>query len=73
VLVTLHLSDTWVIFGCGILISLGGCRHLDGLEAAEEFVARVVLVLGHLLMICEGCCAFLSRAPKATLVNCSCH
>jgi hypothetical protein len=36
-------------------------------------VARVVLVLGHLPVICEGCCAFPGGAPKATLVNCSCH
>jgi hypothetical protein len=36
VLVSLHLNDTWVIFGCGILVTLDGCRHLDGLEAAEE-------------------------------------
>jgi hypothetical protein len=73
VLVSLHLSGTWVIFGCGILISLGGCRHLNGLEVAEEFVARVVLVLGHLPVICEGCCAFPDGAPKAVLVNGSCH
>jgi hypothetical protein len=32
VLVSLHLSGTWMIFGCGILVSLGGCCHLDGLE-----------------------------------------
>jgi hypothetical protein len=25
-----------VIFGCEILVSLGSCRHLDGLEVAEE-------------------------------------
>jgi hypothetical protein len=36
VLVSLHLSGTWVIFGYRILVSLGGCRHLDGLEVAEE-------------------------------------
>jgi hypothetical protein len=36
-------------------------------------VARVVLVLGHLPVICEGCCVFSSGASKATLVNCSCH
>jgi hypothetical protein len=34
--VSLHLVSTWVSIGCGILVSLGGCRHLDGLEAAEE-------------------------------------
>jgi hypothetical protein len=35
-LVSLHLSGTCVIFDCGILISLGGYHHLDGLKAAEE-------------------------------------
>jgi hypothetical protein len=35
-LVSLHLVDTWVSIGCGILVSLGAYRHLDGLEAAEE-------------------------------------
>jgi uncharacterized membrane protein YecN with MAPEG domain len=36
VIVSLHLSGTWVIFGYGILVTLGDCCHLDGLEAAEE-------------------------------------
>jgi hypothetical protein len=36
VLMSLHPSSTWVIFGCAILVSLGGCHHLDGLEAVEE-------------------------------------
>jgi hypothetical protein len=71
-LMSLHLVGTWVSIGCGILVTLGGCRHLDGLEAAEE-LWQVVLVLGHLPVICEGCCAFPGGAPKATLVNCSCH
>jgi hypothetical protein len=35
-LVSLHLVGTWVSIGCGILVTLGGYRHLDGLEAAEE-------------------------------------
>jgi hypothetical protein len=35
-LVSLHLVGTWVSIDCGILVTLGGYRHLDGLEAAEE-------------------------------------
>jgi hypothetical protein len=35
-LVSLYLVDTWVSIGCEILVSLGGCHHLDGLEAVEE-------------------------------------
>jgi hypothetical protein len=34
-IVSLHLVGTWVIFSYGILVSLGGCCHLDGLEAVE--------------------------------------
>jgi hypothetical protein len=36
-------------------------------------VARVVLVLGHLPVTCERCCAFLGEASKTTIVNCPCH
>jgi hypothetical protein len=35
-LVSLHLIGICVSIDCGILVILGGCRHLDGLEAAEE-------------------------------------
>jgi hypothetical protein len=35
-LVSLHLVNTWVSLGYGILVTLGGYRHLDGLEEAEE-------------------------------------
>jgi hypothetical protein len=35
-LLSLHLVGIWVIFGYGILVSLGGCCHLDSLEAVEE-------------------------------------
>jgi hypothetical protein len=34
-LVSLHLVDTWVSIDYEILINLGGCCHLDGLEAVE--------------------------------------
>jgi hypothetical protein len=43
------------------------------LRGSGGVVARVVIVPSHLLVICEGYCAFPDRAPKATLVNCSCH
>jgi hypothetical protein len=35
-IVSLHLVGTWVSIGYRILVTLGGCHHLDGLEAAEE-------------------------------------
>jgi hypothetical protein len=36
-------------------------------------MGRVVLVISHLPVIGEGCCAFPGGVPKATLVNCSYH
>jgi hypothetical protein len=71
-----EFASSWHLgsIGCGILVTLGGCRHLDGLEAAEELWQEwCLIVLGHLPVICEGCCAFPGGAPKATLVNSSCH
>jgi ABC-type sugar transport system permease subunit len=35
-LMSLYLVGIWVSIGYMILVTLGGCRHLDGLEAAEE-------------------------------------
>jgi hypothetical protein len=34
------------------------------LRGSGGIVARVVLVLGHLPVICDGCFAFPGRAPK---------
>jgi hypothetical protein len=73
VTVSLYLSGTWVIFGCEILVTFSGCRHLDGLEAAEELWQEWCLFLATSRWFCEGCCAFPGGASKATLVNCSCH
>ena len=39
----------------------------------EEHRHELVIVRGHLLVICEGSCAFPDGVPKATIVNCSCH
>jgi hypothetical protein len=47
-LVSLHLVSTWVSIGCGILVTLGGCRAPRRLGGSGGVVARVVLVLGHL-------------------------
>jgi hypothetical protein len=64
-----HLSEHWLWDSC-YSWWLPPPRRLRGNGGV---VARVVLVLGHLPMIYEGCCAFPDGAPKATLVNCSCH
>jgi hypothetical protein len=41
------------------------------LGAAEECWQELVIVLVHLPVIVRGSCAFLGRAPKATLVDCA--
>jgi hypothetical protein len=64
-LVILHLVGTWVFSCREILISLGGCRHLDSLEQLGGGPARVVFVRGQ-LRHCEGSCAFPDKASKAT-------
>jgi hypothetical protein len=43
------------------------------LGAAEELWQKLVIVLGHLPVIVRGSYVFPGGAPKATLVNCSCH
>jgi hypothetical protein len=64
-----HLGEHWLRDSC-YSWWLPPPRRLGG---SGGVVARVVLVLGHLPVICEGCCAFPGETPKATLVNCSCH
>jgi hypothetical protein len=72
-LVSLHLVALVDRLSCGIVVTLGGCRHLDGLEAAEELWQDLVIVFGHLPVIVRGSCAFPGGEPKATLVDCACH
>jgi hypothetical protein len=72
-LVSLHLVALGGCLSCGILDTLGGCRHLDGLEAVEELWQELVIVLGHLPVIVTGSYAFLGGTPKAILVYCACH
>jgi hypothetical protein len=72
-LVSLHLVALGDHLSCGILVTLDGCRHLDGLEQQRSLWQKLVLILGHLLMIVRGSCVFPGGAPKATLVDCLCH
>jgi hypothetical protein len=62
----LHLVALGDRCGYEFLVTLSSCRHLDGLDV-------LVIVHGWLQWSCEGSCAFSDRAPKATLVHCSCH
>jgi hypothetical protein len=43
------------------------------LGAVEELCQELVIVLGHLPVIMRGSCASPGGAPKATLVECTCH
>jgi hypothetical protein len=43
-----HLVGTWWLIYCGILVSLGDYRHLDGLEQLGGVGKVLVIVLGHL-------------------------
>jgi hypothetical protein len=70
-LVSLHLVALGGRLSCGILVTLGSCRHLDGLEAAEW--QELVIVLGHLPVFVRGSCTFPGEASKATLVDYVCH
>ena len=56
---------------CGFLVTLGGCRHLDG--AAEELWHELVIVRGHLPVIVRGLVPSPAESQKVTLVDCSCH
>ena len=49
--------------GCGFFVSLGGCRHLDGLSS-EGASTRVGDCLLPSPGDCEGSCTFLGEEPK---------
>jgi hypothetical protein len=72
-LVSLHIVALGDHLSYGILVTLGGCHYLDGLEAAEELWQVLVIVLGHLPVIIRGTCAFPSGVAKTTLVDCVCR
>ena len=57
--------------GCE-LVTLGVYRHLDG-PVIGGSLSRVGDCLQPGSVACEGSCDFPGGAPKATLVNYSCH
>jgi len=74
ILVHLHWveasSGTRDHVGCGILVTLGGCRNLDGLEAAEDRCVALI-VAGSDRLIIRGSCAHSPRKirKRATLLE----
>ena len=54
-----------------LLVTLGGCRHLDGLEQRGSLSGGWWLSLAPIVVIVRGSWAFPGGAPKGTLVDCS--
>jgi hypothetical protein len=71
-LVSLHYSGTWVFSCCGILVSLGGCRHLDGLEQRKEVPYEWSLFVAG-SGVCEGLAPSPAECHKVALADCACH
>jgi hypothetical protein len=55
------------------LVTLGGCRHLDGLEQLVVIGMRWTLFVAIPIVVVRGSSPFPSGEPKGTLVGCSCH
>jgi hypothetical protein len=73
-LMSLHLVGTLVFICCGILISLGGCRHLNGLEQRWRFgTCWWLFVAGFGELVVRGCCGSPVEHRISTLVDCSCR
>ena len=68
----LHLVALGDRSSCGFLVTLGGCRHLDGLEQRRRIGTSWWLFVAISRWLWEVC-AYLGGVPKATLVDCSCH
>ena len=68
----LHLVALGDRSSCGFLVTLGGCRHLDGLEQRRSFGTSWWLFVAISRWLWEVC-VYLGGEPKATLVDCSCH
>ena len=59
-------------FGCGFLVTLGGYRHLDGLEQWRS-MHKLVIIRGYLPVIVRGLVPSPAESQKITLVDCWCH
>ena len=53
------------------LVTLGGCRHLDGLEQRWSLSGGWWLSLALIVVIVRGSWPFASGEPKGTLMDCS--
>jgi hypothetical protein len=73
-LVSLYLVGTWVFFCYRILVSLGGCRHLDGLEQQRRSsMCSWLFMAGSDEFVVRGCFGSLVERRIPTLVDCSCR
>jgi hypothetical protein len=65
-------GTTWKLWASCELVTLGVCRHLD-VPVIGGSLSGVGDCLRPRSIACEGSCVLPCGAPKATLVNCSCH
>jgi hypothetical protein len=69
----LHLVALEDHCGCGVLVTLGGCRHLDGLEHRWRFGTCWWLFVAGSGDLVGGIAPSPAKRRKVALVNCSCH
>ena len=64
-------GTSWAIWASGDLVTLGVCRHLDGLVIGGSSSGGRLLSPAPIIVIVRYSCAFLGGALKATLVDCA--
>jgi hypothetical protein len=69
----LHLVAIGDHCGCGFLVTLGGCRHLDGLHQRWRSGMCWWLFMADSGDLVRGIAPSLAKHRKVALVNCLCH
>jgi hypothetical protein len=69
----LHLVALGDHCGCGVLVILGGCCHLDGLEQRWRSGTYWWLFMAGSGVLVRGLVPSPAKSWKVTLVDCSCH
>jgi hypothetical protein len=69
---SLHLVAHRDRCGCGVLVTLGGCHHLDGLEQRWG-PTRVSDCSWPASLIVRGLVPSPAESRKVIVVDCSCH
>jgi len=69
----LHLVALGDCFGCDFLVTLGGCRHIDGLEQRRSIDTSWWLFVAISQWLWGGFVPSLAESRKVTLMDCSCY